>query len=496
MSFKSNDSQQITLNDALFGLTDREKRMLEKSWAKPFAEKIFPKIDESLFACLYSDKASRPNTPVNVCAGALIIKELLNLTDDEMVESLAFDVRFQYALHTTSFEEQPLSDKTLSRFRKRCYTYELATGIDLIYETITGLSGEMAKIMKINGQIQRMDSLMVASNIKRLSRMELLYTCVSDLVVYLHKNNEDDKLEGLEHYYNPDDYNNVIYRQRKEDYDQRLQTILSDADSLIKKCNGGYDDVPEYQLLVRAFSEQVVREDDALRLKTKEDGSMNSSMLQNPSDPEATYREKAGKQHRGYVVNVTGRNTLVTDGAYSSEANRQLADDKNIDLVTTYLLGRDVRDICAEFQFSEDGTRILLCPAGNQPKSSSIVKSTGKVRASFPKNKCENCPYKDQCRPKTSNKTSAVYISKGSHERAKAQRFTGTWQFKFLSKVRNGVETIPSTLRRKYNIDTTPVRGRIRMKHLFGFKIGALNFRKLLKYLGSLEKCALNPEIA
>ncbi|MFQ6823079.1 MAG: transposase [Agathobacter sp.] len=137
-----------------------------------------------------------------------------------------------------------------------------------------------------------------------------------------------------------------------------------------------------------------------------------------------------------------------------------------------------------------------MCPAGNQPKSSSIVKSTGKVRASFPKNKCENCPYKDQCRPKTSNKTSAVYISKGSHERAKAQRFTGTWQFKFLSKVRNGVETIPSTLRRKYNIDTMPVRGRIRMKHLFGFKIGALNFRKLLKYLGSLEKCALNPEIA
>lgn len=52
MSFKLNDSQQITLNDALFGPTDREKRMLEKSLAKPFAEKIFPKIDESLFACL------------------------------------------------------------------------------------------------------------------------------------------------------------------------------------------------------------------------------------------------------------------------------------------------------------------------------------------------------------------------------------------------------------------------------------------------------------
>lgn len=532
MSFKVNDAQQITLSDAIFGLTNREKRMLEKSWAKPFSEKIFPRIDENRFACLYSDKTSRPNTPVNVCVGALIIKELLNLTDDEMVESLAFDIRFQYALHTTSFEEQPLSDKSLSRFRKRCYTYELTNGVDLIHDTIVDLSNEMARIMKINGQIQRMDSLMVASNIKRLSRMELLYTCLSDLVVYLHKHNEDDKLEGLEHYYNPDDYNKVIYRQRKEDYAERLQTILADTDSLLNKCNGGYDDVTEYQLLVRVFSEQVVRENDTLRLKTKEDGSMNSSILQNPSDPEATYREKAGKQHRGYVANITEavcenksivtdyqydvnthsdsdflkehlesverspeRKTIVADGAYSGESNHQLAESKNIELVTTDLMGRETKDIYADFQFSEDGTQILLCPAGHQPKSSSLVKSTGKARASFSKNKCENCPHKDQCNPKTSNKTSVVYVSKAMHERAKAQRFTETWSFKFLSRVRNGVETIPSTLRRRYGIDNMPIRGKIRTKHLFGFKIGALNFRKLLKYLDGLEECALNPEI-
>ena len=128
MSFKTNDCQQITFNDVLWGLTDREKRMLEKSWAKPFAERIFPLIDESKFSCLYSDKASRPNTPVNICVGALILKELFNMTDEEMVDSLVFDVRFQYALHTTGFEEQPLSDKTLNRFRRRCYTYELKHG--------------------------------------------------------------------------------------------------------------------------------------------------------------------------------------------------------------------------------------------------------------------------------------------------------------------------------------------------------------------------------
>jgi hypothetical protein len=532
MSFKSNDSQQMTFNDAMFGLTPREKRMLEKSWAKHFSEKIFPLIDENKFACLYSDKASRPNTPVNVCVGALIIKEAFNMTDDEMVEALAFDIRYQYALHTTSFEEQPLSDKTLSRFRKRCYTYELTHGIDIIHDTITELSGEMAKFMKITGQIQRMDSLMVASNIKRLSRMELLYTCLSNFVTYLHNQKEDDKLDGFEHYYDPNDYNRIIYHQRNDDYDERLQTILTDADLILKKCSG-YDEVSEYQLLARAFSEQVIKDGDTLRLKNKGDGSMNSSILQNPADPEATYREKAGKQYRGYVANITEsvgddksiitdyqfeqnthsdsdflkehlettdkrpeRVTIVTDGAYSGEENRQLAESKNIELVTTDLLGRETKDIYADFIFSDDGQRIRLCPEGHEPKKSSFVKSNGQVRVSFPKSQCENCPHREECKPKLYKKTSAVYVSKASHERAKAQRFTQSRQFKFLARVRNGVETVPSTLRRKYEIDRMPVRGKIRMKHLFGFKIGALNFRKLLKYLSSLDECTQNPQIA
>ena len=98
-----------------------------------FADRVFPAIDEEIFSVLYSDKASRPNTPVNVIVGALILKEVLGDTDDELVQALMFDVRYQYALHTTSFEEQPLSDRTLSRFRARCLAYETETEIDLIH---------------------------------------------------------------------------------------------------------------------------------------------------------------------------------------------------------------------------------------------------------------------------------------------------------------------------------------------------------------------------
>ena len=85
MSFVLNnsDEQQLSLFDSFNSLTDREKRFLDKSWAKYFAEHIFPKIDEKPYAVLYSGKDSRPNTPVNIQIGALLIKELTNLSDEE-----------------------------------------------------------------------------------------------------------------------------------------------------------------------------------------------------------------------------------------------------------------------------------------------------------------------------------------------------------------------------------------------------------------------------
>ena len=530
MSFVKNDYEQLTLNDSLYGLTNREKGFLDRSWATQFANEIFPKINEEPFAVLYSDKSSRPNTPVNVIIGALLIKEFMEQTDDEILESLLFDVRYQLALHTSGFEEQPMSDTTLKRFRKRCLTYEMEHGVDLIHECIKSLSGEMAKLMKINGQIKRMDSLMVASNIKRLSRMELLYTCVSNFVTYLHKTEGDAKLSGMEHYYDSNDMNAVIYHRNGESVESRMKAILQDAEKLLSVCEGGYDDVNQYQLLVRVIREQAIRDEEGqLRLRTKEDGGMDARILQNPADPEATYREKAGKQHRGYVANVTEavgdngsvvtdyqfeqnihsdaefldeyldkeektpeKRTLVADGAFSSEELRRKAASKNIHLVTTDLTGRETKDIYADFEFSADGEKIILCPEGHKPESSSKVRSTEKCRASFERRHCENCPHRDQCNPSIGNKKAVVYISQKSSERAKAQRETKSAGFKIIARVRNGVETIPSMLRRRYNIDYMPVRGKIRMKHQFGFKIGALNFRKLSNHLHSLGQCAHN----
>lgn len=533
MSFRSNPSQQITFADSMWGLTAREQKFLEKSWAKVFAEDLFPNIDEERFRVLYSDKASRPNTPVNVIIGALILKEMFDLSDDEVVENLMLDIRWQYALHTTSFEEQPLSDKSLSRFRTRCYAYEAIHGVDLYHDCVKEYSSAMAKIMKIDGKIRRMDSTMIDANIRKLSRMELLYTCIAKLVKYLSDVLQEESLEEFQHYLDPDDYNKFIYHSRSSQTDERMLTLLKDADKLIELCNGGYDDVTEYQLFVRCMSEQTIVENAVRRLKTKEDGEMGSDILQNPSDPDATYRKKAGKEHRGYVANIEesvgAEGSIVTDyqfrtnntsddamlkeyldamdvqeepvvmavdGAYGSMENLELAAGKNMELTPTALSGKQTDPFMKGFEFNEKGDRVIKCPAGYEPRTCNYNRQTGQCNISFDRDKCIGCAFLQQCRPKLFKRVAKKTVSRKSVLRAQYQEKMDMERFRLLARLRNGAETIPSMLKNRLHANDMPVHGLQRSKFCFGSKIGALNFKKLLRYRRGTGNYAQNPLLA
>jgi len=529
MSFKENVCQQISLDDSLLKLTERERNALEKSWAKIFADEIFPAIDEERFSVLYSDKASRPNTPVNVTIGALIIKELFDYSDDEIVENLMLDLHLQYALHTTSFEEQPISDKTLSRFRKRCYEYETLNSVDLYHDCLKDLSSKIAKLMNLNGRIRRMDSMMIEANIRFLSRMELIYTCISKLVTYLTKRKPDIVTESLKPYADPNDYNRIFYHQHNDDMDTIIQRLLSDSEQLLDLCKTDFEDVTEYQLFVRCLSDQTVVENGKRRLQTKEDRTMNSSALQNPSDPEATYRNKAGKLYRGYAANLeetVGKNgsvvtdyqyeqnthsdsqflqdsiskmdkadeeiILITDGGYGGGDNTAIAKEKNVTLLTTALIGKEAPDVLADFVFNEDGTKLLNCAAGHKPRSCSYTKRTKQCNVSFDRDLCVSCPYQNQCKPKIYKKVAKFITSQNASNRAKCQRYMQGDDFRNYAKLRNGVETVPSNIRKNYHLEKLP-RGKQRGKFFFGSKIAALNFRKLFGFRKGLGNYAPNP---
>ena len=530
MSYRANQCQQISIFDRSLCLTERERKCLEKSWAKVFSDEIFPAIDEDRFRVLYSENASRPNTPVNVIVGALIIKELFDLSDDEVVESLMLDIHYQYALRTTSFEEQPLSDKTLSRFRRRCYEYEQVHGVDLFHDCVKDLSEKIAKMMGINSRIKRMDSLMIEANIKNLSRIELLYSCVSGAVKYHHKNHTGVNLSGLEHYTDPDDRNLVIYHSRNIDVDARTTAIIKDAEILLERCHKKYDHSKEHQLLLRCLEEQTVLENGIRRLRIKGLESPKPTSLQNPTDPEATFRTKAGKKHIGYVANVVetvssagsvitdyqyeqniysdahflgdhleqlqyqeSPAVIVMDGGYTGQIYRDAAAEKNVELINTCLMGTPVPDIYADFEISEGGERILCCPAGHEPLRCKYISTSKQVKTYFPHGLCIQCPHLEQCHPKIRKCSNLIAISRSAIERARQQRFMAAEDFQNWRRIRNGIEAVPSILRNHYHIDDMPVRGKIPSKFFFGAKISAVNFKKLLRQRRGLCCCPHNP---
>ena len=78
--------------------------------------------------------------------------------------------------------------------------------------------------------------------------------------------------------------------------------------------------------------------------------------------------------------------------------------------MTTGLLGHKPREIFGKFKVNESGTQITGCPAGNKPKSSSYIKQTDSIRASFYRHQCEGCPYQDQCNPVVKEGTAAVIV--------------------------------------------------------------------------------------
>jgi hypothetical protein len=518
MAFVVNRNQQISLDDCTLGMTKREQRILKKGWSEAFSRYIFPMINEDRFAVLFSDNpATRPNTPVNVIIGMFILKEIYDHTDDDLLEEVLFDIRYQNALHTTSFAEQPVSDRTLSRFRERLYAYEQETGIDLMKEEMEALADAFVQMMKISGQTKRMDSLMVASSCKKMSRLELVYRCVSRMVKAIHATGETEMLDKrLQKYLEADDENNTLYRTPSSEAGSKLEAALTDAMCLLALLGDTYGELSEYRQLRRMVAEQTETTEQGWKLREK----ISPQSLQNPSDDDATYREKAGKKHKGYVGNfvetfaeegaiITGMDyapnthsdiafsrsvieseqgspeqpvTILTDGAYGSDELVALAEQNHINLVTTALVGKTPDPVMSEFVIDEKTHTITTCPAGHAPISCQYKVKTDSYYAHFNKGTCSNCPLRHHCGVKFQKKTSLIHISGKTIRRAAYMKKLGEPEYRKLTRLRNAVEGIPSVLRRKYRVDNMPVRGYVRSKLWYFLKVGAMNTRRVLEW--------------
>jgi hypothetical protein len=526
VSFCHNTNQQMNIFDPFYGLTEREAKRLKNSWAEVFSSTIFPIINEDRFSVLYSDNiATRPNNPVNVYVGLLMLREIFRQSDEEALDSLMFDVRYQYALHTTSFKEQPVSKNSLTNFRSAVSRYNEEHGTDLIQEEIESHAETFSKLLNIEGRLIRMDSLMISSSCKKLSRLELVFSCLQRLIKKISDMNEKKLPEKYKAYLGEEYRNDIIYRSRDNSIDSRLKTLIEDSvcihdlfrDTDVSKTE-------EYQLLNRMLNEQTHVTDGKTELVPSKEISPES--LQNPSDPDATYRRKGSKDNTGYTANIVenfddknavilqydlqknthsdqkfsretidklGKQeeevTVIADGAYYSEDISEKAADNNINIVPTSLVGRtqsNEKGCYTGFNIDEENHIVLNCPADVKPESSKY--RNGVYKAHFNKTICDCCPHRPDCPVASQKKKCFFSVSETRLHRSILIERMGTEVYKKLAKKRAGIEGVPSVLRRRYNIDHLPVRGLVISKIYLGFKVSAINCKRLIRGLRNATK--------
>ena len=122
---------------------------------------------------------------------------------------------------------------------------------------------------------------------------------------------------------------------------------------------------------------------------------------------------------------------------------------------------------------------ISRCPNGVEPVESYY--SSKSYTAKFDPSTCENCQLNSQCSKKTSKKFNTIRVSEKAYNTAVQREKMQESEYIAIVNKRACIEGIPSVLRRRYKIDTMPIRGLLRSKLWVGFKIAAYNFKKLLK---------------
>ena len=165
--FRERDPQE-SLWQSEFLVPPKKARRLERSWAEVFRNEALPQIDEERFAPMYCADNGRPNRAVQTVLGVHLLKEMFNLTDDEALEQLEFNLLWHHALRL-DMEETHLPQKTLHNFRVRLMQHD---GGRLAFQETTE---RIIQALGIRTGKQRLDSTHIMSNIATLTRTSTLF---------------------------------------------------------------------------------------------------------------------------------------------------------------------------------------------------------------------------------------------------------------------------------------------------------------------------------
>ena len=306
--------QQESLWQSQFLVTPKKAERLKGSWAEVFRNQALPLIDEKRFAPMYCAPIGRPNRAVQNVLGVHILKEMFNLTDQEALEQLEFNLLWHHALGL-DMDETHLPQKTLHNFRVRLMRHD---GGRLAFEETTD---RMIQALGIGTGRQRLDSTHIMSNIATLTRLGLF--CETMRLFLRAVGQEHPELrrvvpEGLAGRYLKEEEQATHYEDAPSaEGRRRLAVCARDLYRLVDRFGGtAAGRLEEYRLLQRLLREQchVGRHGDGrpgdddddvgegkVPIALKEPKEVPADSLQSPHDPDATY---SGHKGKGYEVQV------------------------------------------------------------------------------------------------------------------------------------------------------------------------------------------------
>lgn len=384
---KSSTNKQFDLfNSPSDLMCGRESRVYDNpsAWHNKFYREVTSHIDEEIFRPLFAEdredkKDGRPNAPIRILIAMSILKEGSGCSDESLFENCCFNMLYRRALGMVTLNEQCPSIDSYYMLRRRMAKHEEETGIDLFDKCFKGITRKQALEYRISGKSVRMDSKLISSNIAWYTRYEIIHETLCKSVEKCEIERIEDQLireQALD--FLGEDAQKTVYRTDSETMAKRLLTLGIVIDYILS-----HSHPKDKPLLRRVFSEQYEKADDGT-VSVLDKKRVSSKSVQNPNDPDAEYRGKAGKKVKGYSTNITetcdekdkpslithvdvegattADNTYVesgvkgseevtggkvealhSDGAYQSEENRKFAEQNGIDFVANGIQGKPSR---------------------------------------------------------------------------------------------------------------------------------------------------------
>jgi hypothetical protein len=521
---KNEDHKQYDIFDTFRGLPLKMRERLEGSWADTFYREVFCRIDEDVFAVLYSEEASRPNVPVNVLVGLEIMKAGFGWSDEEMYDAYCFNMQVRYALGERRIEEGYFELRTVYNFRRRLTEWMEEHGENLLEVAFEQITDEQLEALELKTEKLRMDSTQIASNIREMSRLQLLVEVVKRMGRELTDEDRAQYAELLEPY-EKGTSGQYVYQTKPEELDGRLLRVGRVMEELLEALGEEYGENAAYQVMARVFEEHFVVTEEGMR--AKEGQELSADSLQSPDDLEATYRRKRNEGYRGYVTNVTETcdpenplqlivdvqtapnvtddaelmaealpeleertemEVLYTDGGYNGEATDAAIEEHPVEHIQSAIRGGkpDPEKLqLSDFEMEEDDEgewAEATCPAGKKARVEK-TRTAGRYKARFKEGACESCPLIDRCpaQPLRRHRGHVLYFDEKDVKVAQRRQRTAAFRAE-KTNPRAAVEATMRSIKHPFGNGKLPVRGLPRMSMMMVASAAMCNARRIWRY--------------